>query len=71
MAAKIKAVLQFKQHTVKVYYDPEFAEYIVKFWKDGVYLSEADYFTSDADDAMGTAHAQLQAWDAARQNMSM
>jgi len=62
---KIKAVLKYKNHQIKVYYDHEWEEYIVKFYKDGVYLSEADYHDSDAESAMGTAHAQLQAWDEA------
>lgn len=39
----------------KVYYDSEWQEYVVKFYEGGKYIPEADYFTDDKDDAIGTA----------------
>lgn len=38
----------------RVEFDPETEEYVVLFWKDGAQLDDADYFTNDLDDAMGT-----------------
>lgn len=36
----------------------EFGEYVVRFWEaDGTRNKNADYFTSDYDDACGTARA--------------
>ena len=40
----------------KVYYDSEWQEYVVKFYEGGKYNPEADYFTDDKDDAIGTAN---------------
>jgi hypothetical protein len=34
-------------------------EYRVRLFIDGVYQSEADYFTNDKDDAEGTADAMI------------
>ena len=34
-------------------------EYIVKFYSCGVYQKEADYFTGDWGDALGTAEIQV------------
>lgn len=39
--------------TARLYKDVE--EYVVKFYKDGVYQEEADYFADDYDDAWDTA----------------
>ena len=45
----------------KIYYDPEYQEFVVKFFDGGRYLGDAkDYFTNDKDDAVGTARAELQ-----------
>lgn len=41
-------------HTVKVYRDPEYNEYVVKQWSGDV-LSDSEYFTSDKQDALETA----------------
>lgn len=41
-------------HTVKVYRDPEYNEYIVKHSNGGV-LQDSEYFTSDKQDALDTA----------------
>lgn len=42
-----------------VYYNSEDEEYCVKFYKDGEYQKDADYFTDDKDDAIGTAKLQI------------
>jgi predicted metalloendopeptidase len=38
-----------------VFYDFDNEEFVVKFWRDGVYLPDADYFTDDRSDAVETA----------------
>jgi len=45
----------FCQHASIVYYDPNFEEFTVKFYKENKHLPDADYFTSDESDALGTA----------------
>lgn len=42
------------RHTVKVYRDAEYNEYIVKQWSGDV-LQDSEYFTSDKQDALLTA----------------
>ena len=43
----------------KVYFDTEFEEYRVKFYRHAEYIgSEADYHTDDKSDAINTARAQ-------------
>lgn len=46
----------------KVYRDTEWQEYRVKFTQDGARLPDADYHTTDRDDATHTARAW--AWSA-------
>lgn len=41
--------------TALVYYDPDFSEFVVKFYKNKIRLKDADYFTSDENDALSTA----------------
>lgn len=45
------------KRTAKIYKDSETQEYVVKFYIDGVYQKDADYFTDDKQDALGTAKA--------------
>ncbi len=40
-----------------VYRDAEWDEYRVKFFRDGVYQSKADYHTDDKEDALSTARS--------------
>lgn len=43
-----------------IFFNDDLEEYCVKFYTDkGKYLSEADYFTNDREDAYGTARHQL------------
>ncbi len=44
-----------------VYYDRDDWEYVVKFFRDGEYQEEADYFTSNKTDAIGTANHYVDA----------
>lgn len=39
-----------------LYFNSEFDEYTVCFYKQGVYQPNADYFTGDREDAFDTAH---------------
>lgn len=39
----------------RIYWNRVSQEYVVKFYKDGVYQEEADYFTEDREDAVNTA----------------
>lgn len=45
----------FRRPTATVFYDFEYEEFVVKFWRDGAYLPDADYFTDDRADAVETA----------------
>lgn len=40
-----------------VFYDFEYEEFVVKFYRGAVWIAEADYFTSDRLDAIETAIA--------------
>lgn len=44
----------------RVWYNLEADEYRVTFFKGGLYVEDADYFTSDYDDALATAKAQVE-----------
>jgi hypothetical protein len=46
-------------NSAKVYKNPDTGEHQVKFYKDGVHQSKADYFADEADDAHGTAKESL------------
>jgi hypothetical protein len=37
-------------------------EYMVKFWRGKEFQRGAEYYTDDKEDAIKTAHAQLQHW---------
>lgn len=45
----------FRRPNATVFYDFDNEEYVVKFWRDGNYLPDADYFTDDRTDAVQTA----------------
>ena len=47
----------YRAASASVFYDFDFEEFIVRFYRDGVYLPEADYFTDDRTDACATADA--------------
>ena len=61
MAASIRKVQELVHETSKaiVYWCYEFMEFVVKFYKEGVYQEEADYFTDSRSDAIGTAKWQI------------
>ena len=46
-------------NSAKVYKNPDTGEHQVKFYKDGVHQSKADYFADDPSDAHETAQYQL------------
>jgi hypothetical protein len=48
----------------KVYYDSESEEYTVKSFRNNVLVADADYFTDDRQDAMGTACVMVDQMDA-------
>lgn len=43
-----------------VYFNED--EFMVKFWRGREFQRGAEYFTDCKDDAINTAHAQLQYW---------
>jgi hypothetical protein len=45
----------FRRPNATVFYDFGKEEFVVRFWRDGVYLPEADYVTNDRTDAVETA----------------
>jgi hypothetical protein len=44
---------------VVIYKDTEVGEYVVKFFKDGKHMTEADYYTDDKSDALMTAKSEM------------
>lgn len=53
MAKKIASKTKGSKR-VDTYWNSEYKEYALVFWKDGKMLVDADYFTSDKKDAEGT-----------------
>ncbi len=51
--------------SVKVFYNPEFSEYIARLYLNGVLNAAADYFTPDKQDAIETAAAMVRPRDIA------
>ncbi len=47
------------ENFAKVYWNREYSEFVVKFTFVGVRVEEADYFTNDLQDAIGTAKHTL------------
>lgn len=58
---ELQKIMKIKDNgrMAKIYYCVELEEYCVKFFLHGAYLTEADYFTSEIDDAYGTAREEL------------
>lgn len=46
-------------HSAKVYKNPEWGEFVTKFFHNGAYQPKADSHTDDASDAHSTAQYQL------------
>lgn len=40
-------------------YDLQDPELVLKFWHEGEYLKGAEYYTEDLEDAISTAHYQI------------
>ena len=62
MARKLIDTLQHKgahEMVAKIYRDPEFDEFQVELFCDGVHLKDATYYTDDKEDATATAHHML------------
>ena len=45
--------------TVKVYYDPEYSEYVAKIYRNGKHYEPADAFDGDRESIIGTAESML------------
>jgi hypothetical protein len=45
----------YRAPAATVFYDFEYEEFVVKFYRGAVHLAEADYFTGDRLDAIETA----------------
>lgn len=54
------AALIYDPSEIVILDDAWLDEVCVKFYSNGEYLSAADYFTPDMDDAIGTAELELQ-----------
>ena len=46
----------FSAPSATVFYNFEYEEFVVKFYRNGVALPDADYFTDDRLDAIETAN---------------
>jgi len=47
----------YRAPAATVFYDFDYEEFVVKFYRNGAYVENADYFTDDRNDACGTADA--------------
>ena len=47
----------FRAQSAVVFYDFDYEEFVVKFFRDGAYVENADYFTDDRNDACSNADA--------------
>ena len=54
---RLITTLTHDQQRAKIYRHED--EYIVRFYDHATYLEEADYFTGDWADALGTAEIQI------------
>ena len=45
----------FRAPSATVFYDFDYEEFVVKFFRNGVVIDDADYFTDDRADAVATA----------------
>ena len=45
----------YRAPSATVFYEFEYEEFVVKFYREGVSLEEADYFTTDRAEAIETA----------------
>lgn len=52
---RIVSTHEYRNHSAKVYKNPETGEHEVEFYKDGKHLKDATYYTDDKADAQGTA----------------
>lgn len=48
-----------EDNTAKVYWNSDDKEWVVKFFKNGLHVVDADYFTNDKDDAEVTAKSEI------------
>ena len=67
-------VITQNQTKVKVFWDSEWQEYIVRTYIEAVLVPDYDYFTEDRDDAIDTAKVILQGYRdilAARSNVDV
>ncbi len=44
----------------QVFFNPEYDEYLVRFFNGKEHLEELDYFTDDANDALETMRVQIE-----------
>ncbi len=61
MGLKLKQTVVSDRYTAKVYYDNDWQEYQVKFYRGlkSFMGEDASYFTNDLEDAINTAKTQL------------
>lgn len=62
MMPRLRLKLTYGPHTIRVLYDSDWQEFVVRFYRDGIYNPGANYFTPDKEDAEGTAKAVLKQW---------
>lgn len=52
---RLKKTVGMDNNYAKIYWDSDWEEYVVKFYRDGLYKENEDYFTDSLDDAEATA----------------
>lgn len=60
MARRKIATFENESDKAIVYRDPDWNEYRVVFYRDGVKLPDANYYTGDKEDAMSTAQHEVE-----------
>ena len=54
---------------IAIYRNAQYSEWVVRFYEDGVHLTEADYHTDDSADAYDTANSWVNKSGASRQSL--
>ena len=53
------APIKENEYEVRTYRDPEWNQYIVKAYENGILHTGSEYYTDDKSDAQNTAHDML------------
>lgn len=56
---QLRYTVSYQQKRARVYHDPEWREFVVRFYAGGLHMDGSDYHTDDYEDAVATARAAV------------